>query len=75
MVMATSESLKSRVNLYVSGRKLKDLDTWSKSDPKCILYEKRGNNWVKMGETETINNNLNPDFQTSFSADYFFEKT
>ena len=69
MVMATNESLKSRVNLYVSGRKLKDLD------PKCILYEKRGKNWVKMGETETINNNLNPDFQTSFSADYFFEKT
>ena len=55
-------SLQMQVNLFVSGRKLKDLDTFSKSDPRCILYEKRNNNWVKVGQTEQIMNTLNPDF-------------
>ena len=62
------------MRLFVSGRKLKDLDTFSKSDPQCRLFEKRGNQWVKIAQTETINNNLNPDFQTSFNVSYFFEK-
>ena len=73
MVMANN--LKERVNLFVSGRNLKNLDAFSRSDPRCILFEKTGNSWSKVGETETINNNLNPDFQTSFTVDYFFEKT
>ena len=63
-----------QVNLFVSGRKLKDLDTFSKSDPQCILYEKKNNNWVKVGQTEQIKNNLNPDFKNSFTLAYFFEK-
>ena len=67
-------SLQMQVNLFVSGRKLKDLDTFSKSDPRCILYEKRNNNWVKVGQTEQIMNTLNPDFQTAFTLPYFFEK-
>ena len=29
---------------------------------------------MKIAQTETINNNLNPDFQTSFNVNYFFEK-
>ena len=38
-------ALHEQVTLFVSGRKLKDLDTFSKSDPKCILYEQKGNSW------------------------------
>jgi len=72
MVSATSMSM--QVNLFVSGRKLKDLDTFSKSDPQCRLYEKRNNQWHLIGKTECINNNLNPDFATSFTVAYFFEK-
>ena len=26
------------VNLYIAGRKLKDLDAFSKSDPVCRIY-------------------------------------
>lgn len=62
------------MNLYISGRKLKNLDTFSKSDPVCILYEKRGSNWIKLAQTEMIKNNLNPDFEQAFTIPYFFEK-
>ena len=51
------------INLYISGRKLRDLDTFSKSDPLCRLYEKKNNQWVLVGQTERINNNLNPNFE------------
>lgn len=64
-----------QVSLFVSGRKLKDLDTFSKSDPQCILFEKSPNgSWVKVGQTEQIKNNLNPDFRECFQLPYFFEK-
>ena len=76
MVQATSagSSMMMQVNLYISGRKLKDLDTFSKSDPQCRLYEKKNNQWVQVAKTEVINNNLNPDFNTCFTLAYFFEK-
>mmetsp|Transcript_44463 Transcript_44463/g.58984 ORF Transcript_44463/g.58984 Transcript_44463/m.58984 type:complete len:111 (+) Transcript_44463:30-362(+) len=73
MVQANT-SLHERVNLFVSGRKLKNLDTFSKSDPKCVLFEQKGTSWQKIGETETVMNNLNPDFQTSFTVAYYFER-
>ena len=73
-MVTASNSLKERVNLFVSGRKLKNLDTFSKSDPKCLLFEELDGKWRKIGETERINNSLNPDFQTSFTVDYYFEK-
>ena len=37
MVMA--DGMKQKVNLFVSGRKLRNLDTFSESDPMCILFE------------------------------------
>ena len=73
MVQANT-AMHEQVNLFVSGRKLKNLDVFSKSDPKCVLYEQKGNSWQKIGETETIMNNLNPDFQTSFTVAYYFER-
>ena len=72
--MVEANSMMSQVNLFVSGRKLKDLDTFSKSDPQCRLMEKKNGQWVKVAQTETIMNNLNPDFKTSFTVAYFFEK-
>lgn len=29
---------------------------------------------VKIGQTEVINNNLNPDFSTSFTVEFIFER-
>jgi hypothetical protein len=31
-------------------------------------------NWVQVGRTEQIKNNLNPDFKTRITMNYFFEK-
>ena len=52
------------VKLYLSGRNLKDLDMFSKSDPVCIVFEKAqtGNEWFEIGRTEYIKDDLNPDF-------------
>ena len=71
---AGGSAMQMQVNLFISGRKLKDLDTFSKSDPQCRVYEKRGNSWTKIAETECISNNLNPDFKTSITLAYYFEK-
>jgi len=73
--MVDASAMSMQVNLFISGRKLKDLDTFSKSDPQCWLFEQQPNKqWTKIAQTEIINNNLNPDFQTSFTLAYFFEK-
>lgn len=63
-----------QVDLFVSARKLKNLDTFSKSDPMCYLYEKQGKRWAKLGQTEQIKNDINPEFRKSFTIPYFFEK-
>ena len=73
-IMVEANSLQMQVNIYVSGRKLKDLDTFSKSDPQCLLFEKRNGQWCKLGSTEQINNTINPDFTRGFEVAYFFEK-
>ena len=54
MVSMQDATLSAQVNLYISGRKLKNLDTFSKSDPLCVLSEYNDSNkkWVKLGQTE-----------------------
>ena len=49
----------------------------SKSDPICILSEfnEKTKSWVRLGQTEQIKDDLNPDFKTRFNVNYFFEKT
>jgi Ca2+-dependent lipid-binding protein len=70
------QTLNSRVALYISCRKLKDLDIRSKSDPQVEVYmkEKSQNKWILIGKTETMLNNLNPDFTTFIECNYYFEK-
>jgi Ca2+-dependent lipid-binding protein len=48
----------------------------SKSDPYCKLYKKYSadSSWVDIGKTEVIDNQLNPDFCTTFTLNYYFEK-
>ena len=65
----------SRVQLFISCRKLRDTDVMSKSDPFVEVYEQdKVAAWKKIGLTEVIDNNLNPDFVTSFELAYFFEE-
>lgn len=57
-------------------RNLLDRDTFSKSDPVCILYQKdlRTNQYIEIGRTEQIKNSLNPSWNTKFTMDYRFEE-
>lgn len=50
----------SQVELSISCTNLKDLDHFSKSDPAVFLYEKKNTDWIKVGRTEVVDNNLNP---------------
>jgi Ca2+-dependent lipid-binding protein len=64
-----------KVEIYLSARNLLDKDFFSKSDPYIKLYFKRdpSHKETYVGRTETINNNLNPNFNTAFKLDYVFE--
>ena len=39
-----------------------------------VLFKAQGNVWVKIGQTETIHDTLNPNFVTKITVDYFFEQ-
>eukprot|EP00064_Thunnus_orientalis_P013246 superscaffoldBa00002127_g13283 len=66
----------TKVEITVSCRNLLDRDTFSKSDPICVLYTQGMGNkeWREFGRTEVIDNTLNPDFVRKFILDYFFEE-
>ncbi|RMB99529.1 hypothetical protein DUI87_24266 [Hirundo rustica rustica] len=63
------------IKAYPSGQLL-DRDTFSKSDPVCVLYTQcpGSNQWREFGRTEVIDNSLNPDFLHKFVLDYCFEE-
>lgn len=51
--------------LGLSGRQLKDLDLFSKSDPYVVISRQSqpGGPWTPIRTSETIQNNLNPDWK------------
>ena len=51
----------SNVELSLSCSNLKDLDHFSKSDPVVFVFEKMGKDWTKIGRTEVIMDNLDPE--------------
>jgi len=66
---------KSRVMLSIQCKGLANKDTFSKSDPCCILQLKASNGlWNEVGRTEVVQNNLNPKFKTKIETDFTFEK-
>ena len=52
---------------------LENKDTFSKSDPILFMYKKNGSQWLKIGQTEVIHDNLNPKFVTKIPCQYNFE--
>lgn len=60
MAVFGAGDVSNKVELSISCTNLKDLDYFSKSDPCVFVYEKRGQQWSKVGATEVIDNNLNP---------------
>ena len=71
-----AESLKQRVSLFLSCRKLKNLDAMSLSDPQIEVHimDPISKTWCLVGKTEVINNNLNPDFSKFIECDFYFER-
>jgi len=71
----------SKVEIKLSCTDLPNTDETSKSDPRVIVYfqERKfqnnqvSTNWVKIDSTETVKDNLNPEYAKSFIFDYYFE--
>jgi len=71
------DNLRQKIRLFLSCRNLADLDIITVSDPYIEIWLKNDerSSWTKIAQTETIDNNLNPDFATPVVLDYFFEKS
>merc|ERR1719412_32674 len=66
----------SLVELSISGKNLRDMDVFSKSDPMCVVYTQPfgSNSWQEVLRTECIQNNLNPKFTRKLQISYCFEQ-
>ena len=64
------------VTMYIQCRNLPNLDISSKTDPfvRAYIREEKVPEWQLLGETETIQNTLDPDFLHAFNLSYYFEK-
>ena len=65
------------VELSISCDNLKDMDFISKSDPFCVVYYKdnsKQSQYLEVGRTETIADNLSPVWQKKIILDYNFEQ-
>ena len=68
------ESASKKVRLCFKATGLKDLDTFSKSDPYLVLLSVEADGRSReVGRTETIMNDLNPTWATSIVVPYYFE--
>ena len=55
---------------------LDNMDYTSKSDPMVVVQAKdAAGQWRELGRTETVQDSLSPKFATSFTIEYFFERT
>jgi hypothetical protein len=70
-----TEHVVPQVELRVSCKQLASTDTFSGSDPFCVLERKTlDNRWAEAGRTERISNCADPKFVTPFRVDYHFEE-
>lgn len=72
---SSSINLKQKVALRFKCTNLANLDHGSKTDAFCVLWQmdKQGRK-TKLGQTEMIANNLNPEFVTDIMVDFYFEQ-
>ena len=64
----------STLELSVKCDNLVNKDLFSKSDPFCVLFIKKGGQWYEAGRTETLVDELNPEWQKKFVVEYSFEE-
>lgn len=75
--MAVNAAPHTKLLLNMRCRNLKNMDSFSKSDPMCIISlcsSATGNCWREVGRTEQVKDCLNPDFVFTLSLDYYFEE-
>ncbi|TRY74457.1 hypothetical protein TCAL_12492 [Tigriopus californicus] len=63
---STGQGSTPTLEISVACQNLANKDWTSKSDPFCVLYELSGSHWQEMGRTETIQDCLEPAWQTKF---------
>jgi len=65
----------TKVLLRFECRNLPNLDNLSLSDGQvwAFILDRQTNQWILLGTTEIIRNNLNPVFSETLRLDYFFE--
>ncbi|OXA46122.1 copine-8 [Folsomia candida] len=66
----------STLEISISCRNLIDKDTFSRSDPMCVVFHPSptgSGGWEELKRTEVIWDCLNPDFVTKLVIDYRFE--
>ena len=51
---------KRKLELLIECTDLVQLDTFSRTDPMCVMYVKRLGQWMEYGRTESIPNCLHP---------------
>jgi hypothetical protein len=66
----------TKLKLYIKCKNLFNMDITSKTDPFARLFTRDdpSKEWRLIGETETIQEELNPNFSTIFDLFYSFEK-
>ena len=66
--------LAQKLELSFKCRDLINMDTFSKSDPFVVFFIQKGNMWQKLGQTEIIHDNLNPEFVQKVATEFHFEQ-
>jgi len=62
------------VGITISCKSLPNMDRRSKTDPFCVLWDiSQAGRRMRVGQTELIADNLNPEFVTEINVDYYFE--
>ena len=80
VIAATNKSINNDaglmniISLSFACENLPNMDTFTRSDAMCVLFESRNGAWHEIGRTEVIMDNLNPRFVTSLSVQYKFEE-
>lgn len=69
----SAANVSSRVQLTITCKNLVDADVFSKSDPMVVVFTNNSGHWSEFGRTETIWDNLNPEFAKHFIMEYHFE--
>ena len=66
--------LSNKLSLGFKCEELPNMDTFSKSDPFCVLYHQVSNKWQMLGKTEVIHDTLDPAFVKKILVDFHFEQ-